>query len=267
MKAAAWVLLAAAILGGGCATVPKDPAALAEYKANNDPIEPFNRKMFALNLALDKAVIKPLAQGYRAAIPEKGRDAIRNMLVNLGEPLVFGNTILQARWRDAETTAKRFVINTTVGIVGINDFASRHGLHHQIGDFGQTLHAWGFGEGPYLVVPVVGPSNPRDLTGSIGDIYGDPIRYVAAANNYPASWSVGRFVVTGIDERAQNIDSLDALQRQSVDFYAALRSLVRQKRAAELQTGKPVQVPQPTNFYDDPGDTPAPPGAAMPISH
>ena len=253
MKRTAFLALGLLLLAGGCATVPTEPVALAEYKANNDPLEPLNRKTFAFNMFLDRIIFKPIAKGYRAALPRKGRDAIRNFLGNLGEPLVFGNTVLQARWKSAAITADRFVINTVVGIAGLGDPAKRHGMPHQVGDCGQTLHAWGIGEGPYLVVPITGPSNPRDFAGSFGDLYGDPMRYVATANGYSNAYSIGRVFVKGIDTRAENIDSLDALQRQSIDFYAALRSLSRQKRAAELQTGLPNQAPEPPNFYDDPG--------------
>jgi len=248
--------LAALALAGGCAAVPTEPAALAEYKANNDPLEPLNRKTFAVNMFIDRTVFKPIARAYRAAIPGKGRQAIRNFLNNLSEPLVFGNALLQGRVTSAGITFDRFIINSTLGFGGLADPAKRHGLPQQIGDCGQTLHVWGFGEGPYLVVPITGPSNPRDFLGSLGDIYGEPVRYVADANGYSTAYSIGNVFVKGIDTRAENIDSLDALQKQSIDFYAALRSLARQKRAAELNQGVPNKVPTPDNFYDDPGANP-----------
>jgi len=248
-------LLTLALFAGGCATAPKEPAALAEFKANNDPLEPLNRKTFAFNLFLDRSLFKPIARSYRAVIPTKGRNAIRNFLGNLSEPLVFGHTVLQGRWTSAGITLDRFFINTTLGVGGLGDPAKRHGLEQQIGDAGQTLHVWGFGEGPYLVVPVTGPSNPRDFVGSFADIYGEPIRYVADANGYSTAYSIGHVFVKGIDVRAEKIDTLDALQKQSIDFYAAMRSLVRQKREAELNLGVPNRVPTPDNFYDDPGAT------------
>jgi phospholipid-binding lipoprotein MlaA len=242
----------------GCASVPREPATRAEFRANNDPLEPLNRRVFAFNEYLDIHLIEPVAKGYKAALPEHARTGIRNFIGNLGEPLVFVNTVLQGRWRDARTTFGRLAVNTTAGFAGLSDVASRRGLPRQVGDFGQTLHAWGFGEGPYLVVPVLGPSNPRDLAGQVGDIYGDPLRYVDTLNNYPTSFSVGVAVVKGIDERAQNVDALDALRRQSIDYYGALRSLYRQHGAAEIDNGRPTATPEPANFYDDPASDPGP---------
>lgn len=258
----------AGLLASGCATAPRDPAALAEFKANNDPLEPLNRRVFDFNGFLDKVFWKPAAKAYRSAVPDVGRTAVRSFLANLNEPLIFGNDVLQGRLGSARITLERLVINTTVGIGGLHDVAKHNRLPHQTGDFGQTLHVWGFGEGPYLVIPVTGPSNPRDLVGFVVSIYGDPVRYVTNTTNYPESFSIGRTFLSGIDERAQNLDTLDELQRESVDYYAALRSLFRQKRAGELEITNPGKTPQPENFYDDPGAAPAPSGnAAQTVTH
>jgi len=249
------VLGAAWLLGtAGCATVPRDPAALATYKANDDPLEPLNRKTFAFNQKVDRFVLKPAAKAYVRAIPSRGRDGIRNFMQNLNEPLVFVNNLLQFQFKRAGTTAGRFVINSTVGVLGIMDFAGHHGLRHQIGDFGQTLYAWHVGAGPYLVVPVFGPTTPRDGLGEGIDIFIDPLFYVARHNRHRAAIDLTRTVVTGIDKRAQNLDTLDELQRESVDFYAAMRSLWRQNRAAELHNGEAPPSPQGEDLYGDPGN-------------
>lgn len=243
--------LAAALLAvlPGCATVPRDPAALAVYRANNDPLEPMNRKTFAFNQVIDRMFLRPISKIYVKLVPEAGRDAVLNFLKNINEPVVFANDGLQGRIRPAGKTACRFAINSTVGLVGLFDVAGRHGLERQTGDFGQTLHAWGFPEGPYLVLPIVGPSTPRDGVGSGVDIYISPWRYVARNNNYPTGLSIAEFGLNGIDERSRNLDSLDELQRESVDFYAAFRSLYRQHRAAELnESAAPA-----ADFYRDPG--------------
>ena len=237
---------------GGCATVPADPAARAVFRANNDPLEPMNRKIFAFNLEFDQVLMKPIAKVYVALLPQAGRDAIRNLLVNLNEPVVFANDALQGRFRPAGTTVGRFVINSTVGLVGLIDVAGRHGLHPQVGDFGQTLHVWGFPEGPYLILPIVGPSSPRDSIGSGVDIYVSPWRYVAINNNYPTGLTIAEMGLSGIDERSRAIDSLDELQRESVDYYAAFRSLYRQHRAAEI-AGAAAPAAPATDFYSDPG--------------
>jgi len=247
------VSLALALLGSGCATVPKDPVARAEYRANHDPLEPLNRRIFSFNLVVDRVLLKPLAKGYRRAIPEGGRDALRNFLNNLGEPVVFVNDLLQSRWPSAGKTLERFLANSTMGVAGFADWAKQKNLSRQTGDFGQTLDRWGFGEGPYLILPVLGPSSPRDAIGAGVDVYIDPFRYLVETNHYPPAATYGRGVLGGIDERSRNIDSLDELQREAIDFYASLRSLYRQNRAAQLHHGSAVSTPTPESFYNDPG--------------
>src|SRR6185503_15717760 len=125
------VSLALALLGSGCATVPKDPVARAEYRANHDPLEPLNRRIFSFNLVVDRVLLKPLAKGYRRAIPEGGRDALRNFLNNLGEPVVFVNDLLQSRWPSAGKTLERFLANSTIGVAGFADWAKQKNLSRQ----------------------------------------------------------------------------------------------------------------------------------------
>jgi phospholipid-binding lipoprotein MlaA len=251
--AAAALALACALLLPGCATVPRDPAARAEFKANNDPLEPLNRRIFSFNQFVDRILIKPFAEGYLRVVPRPGRQALRNFLDNLNEPVVFGNTLLQGRFKDAGTTGARFVLNSTLGLAGFADVATQDKLPKQVGDFGQTLYAWGLPEGPYLVLPILGPSSPRDGIGSGVDIYLDPFRYVARAQSFPPAVSLGRAVLDGIDTRASNIDALDEMQREAVDYYASFRSFFRQHRAAELSgSTQPPPLP-PSNFYNDPG--------------
>jgi len=244
--------LSGALLVAGCASVPRDPAARAEFRANHDPLEPLNRRTFAFNLVLDRILIKPLAEGYRKVLPEGGRDAFRRFLDNLNEPVVFANNVLQGRFRAAGTTGCRFLVNSTAGIAGFVDVASHNRLPKQIGDFGQTLWTWGLPEGPYLILPVVGPSNPRDGVGAGVDVYIDPFRNVARRQNYPTGVTIGRAVANGIDRRSRSIESLDVMQKEAVDYYASFRSLFRQNRAAELRGGGPVAPISPPGFYEDP---------------
>jgi phospholipid-binding lipoprotein MlaA len=255
------IVLAGALLLGGCATVPRDPAARAEFKAQNDPLEPLNRRMFAFNQFVDRVALKPIAQGYVKVVPRPARDALRHLLDNLNEPLVFLNNLLQVRGKGAATSAGRFLVNTVAGPVGLRDVASRNRLPPQTGDFGQTLYSWGVHDGPYLVLPLFGPSNPRDGIGMGADIYLDPFRYVPRRENQPTWESTGREVAYGIDERSRNLDSLDSMQRTSIDFYAAMRSFFRQHRATELRHGQPPPVP--ADLYEDPDAAPPPsPGPA-----
>jgi phospholipid-binding lipoprotein MlaA len=237
----------------GCATVPRDPADRAEFKASNDPIEPLNRRLFAFNLVVDRILIKPLAKGYLRALPRQVRAALRHFLDNLDEPVVLANCILQGRSRSAAITACRFAINSTVGLAGLVDVATGQKLPKQVGDFGQTLWSWGVAEGPYLIIPVFGPESPRDGIGQGIDAFLDPLRYIPAHQNYPTAITVGRIVADGIDERARNLDSLDEIERESIDYYASFRSFYRQNRAAELRGEKPSETLPPADFYNDPG--------------
>jgi phospholipid-binding lipoprotein MlaA len=237
----------------GCATEPIEPEARAQFRANHDPFEPLNRETFALNQSIDRMLIKPIAKGYRSVVPDPARNGLRHFLDNLNEPIVFANTVLQGRLRDAGTTGARFLLNTTAGVAGFRDVASRNRLPKKIGDFGQTLWAWGVPEGPYIIVPILGPTNPRDGVGSGVDAYIDPFRYVARADHFGSYVTGGRAVLDGIDKRSRSIDALDEMEKEAIDYYASFRSLFRQHRAAEL-TGSdhPAQLPSP-DFYEDPG--------------
>jgi phospholipid-binding lipoprotein MlaA len=240
-------------MGGGCATVPKDPETRAVFREANDPLEPLNRKVFSFNQGLDSILIKPVAQGYVRAVPRPARDSIRNFLSNLNEPLVFANNVLQGQFRRAGTTAGRFVLDSTLGLAGLIDFAALHGLRKQTGDFGQTLFAWGVPEGPYLVLPVLGPSSPRDTIGLGADAYLSPYRFVVENNDSPTLIAYGPAILDGIDERSRAIDKLDAIQKEAVDYYSSLRSLFRQNREAQLRGGEAPPMPGQGTFYEDPG--------------
>jgi phospholipid-binding lipoprotein MlaA len=233
-------LLAVAL--ASCATPPTDPAARAEFERNDDPLEPLNRRILDFNLFLDRLLIKPVATAYEASVPEDGRTALRNILNNLHEPIVFANNLLQAQFTRAGDTVGRFAMNSTVGLGGTLDLATKVGLEKQTGDFGQTLYSWGIPDGPYLVLPVLGPSNPRDAVGFGVDAYGDPFGQ-AFSSTTATTAEYGRFLVDGVDQRARNLQTLDELQRNAIDFYAELRSLSRQHRDSELRHGEPAPLP------------------------
>jgi phospholipid-binding lipoprotein MlaA len=233
-----------------CATPPSDPEARAQFEATNDPLEPVNRDIFAFNQFFDRVLFKPLAKGYRTVVPEFGRDAIRHFLDNLGEPVVFANNVMQGQFRRADHSAGRFIINSVAGVGGIFDVATRSGLEPESGDFGQTLYSWGVPDGPYLVLPILGPSNPRDAIGMGVGAYMDPFSYLAA--DYGAEVATySRWAATGIDERSRHIEDLDELQRNALDFYAELRSLFRQHRSSELRHGEPAPAPDMDSFAPD----------------
>ena len=166
----------AALALAGCATRPpaSDPEALAEYRQNNDPLEPTNRVFYAVNNGLDTVILRPLAVAYRYAVPQVVRNPIHNVLTNISSPVTFVNDVTQAKPRRAGDTFMRFVINSTVGVAGLFDVASGWGYPAHETDFGVTLALWGVPEGPFLFLPVLGPSNPRDALGFGVDTVIDP---------------------------------------------------------------------------------------------
>lgn len=221
-----------------CASVP------AGETAPDDPLEPLNRTVFDFNTALDDAVIKPAAEAYRAAIPAFFRDRIRSVIDNFAEPRIFVNDVLQGRFNAAGFTFARFFVNTIAGVGGMFDFAGTHGLAKQSGDFGQTLYAWGAADGPYLVLPFFGPSNVRDAFGLGVDLVTTPPALLATGHSdKTASIVVG--LVDGIDLRSRNIETLDEIKASALDFYAHLKSVTRQHRAAELREARGLEAAPP----------------------
>jgi phospholipid-binding lipoprotein MlaA len=247
----AWLVVVAGSLGG-CASVPTDPAARAAYDAANDPFEPLNRATFEMNMVFDRFLWEPLAIAYTEGTPELVQVWMRNFLSWLREPTVLMNNLLQGDIQTAGKTTARFMINTLLGPAGLRDMAKQQGFTKQTGDFGQTLHVWGFPEGPYIVIPVLGPSNLRDGIGLGVDSIADPIRFAAISRSQVITW--GRFGIEGIDERAQNLDAFDEIRKNSVDFYAQLRSIIRQRRAVQLHMPPPGvgATPASDDLYADP---------------
>jgi phospholipid-binding lipoprotein MlaA len=218
-----------AIALGACATPPEDPVARQAFEAQNDPLEPFNRYMFDINMALDDLVINPLATMYVEGIPEPYRNGVRNFLQNLRMPITILNSALQGDGENTVDSAVSFFINTTAGLGGIFDIPGNFDKEPRREDFGQTLGVWGMGEGPYLVLPLVGPSGVRDGIGLGVDIATDPTTYV-----FSGAFS---YVTTGaaaIQFRSDTKAEYDSLRRTSVDFYATLRSLYRQIRERQI---------------------------------
>jgi phospholipid-binding lipoprotein MlaA len=216
-------------------TAPTDPS---------DPYEATNRRVLDFNFAVDDAAIRPAAVFYRNSVGGWTRTRIRNVLSNLNEPAVAANSLLQGRPLESAQTMLRFVFNSTAGLGGMFDLAQFGGPPRLERDFGQTLYVWGLPDGPYLMVPILGPSNPRELTGSVVNGFMNPVSYVI-----PLGANLGRGAVQGLDTREQNIETLDEVRNGSLDAYARLRSLWQQHRDAELgrTTSESIDV------LDDPG--------------
>ncbi|WP_052214005.1 VacJ family lipoprotein [Belnapia sp. F-4-1] len=228
----------------GCATAPpaSDPEALAEYRAANDPLEPANRRVYEANEWLDRRLARPVAVEYRTRIPRPVRTGIRNLLNNLRSPIVLANDMMQGQSRRAGDTLGRFVLNSTVGVAGIFDVAEAwFGVPRHSEDFGQTLATWGVGEGPYLVLPVLGPSNPRDLAGSGVDGAASAATFLGTGAAVDA-FRYSRAGLSLVDTREALIDPIDEMRRSSLDPYATYRSAYRQRRQADIDNrlGPPV---------------------------
>lgn len=248
------------LVATGCATAPgsDDPEAVAEFQEINDPAEPTMRAVFAFNQALDKAILKPVSKGYREVAPQKLRTGVHNVLNNLRSPVIFFNDVMQGEFERAIATLMRFLINSTIGVLGLSDTAGDMGIEYHNEDFGQTLAVWNMPEGPYLMLPIFGPSNPRDAIGRVVDFFIDPLNMWA--QNTDNEWTMyTQTAVDAVDFRALHYDTIEDLEKSSLDFYAAVRSLYRQRRTDEINNGivdPSTSVPSIGSF---PGDDLTPP--------
>lgn len=222
-------LVAFAVLGlSACASTAETTAGTV-----NDPYEGWNRDMFAFNEAVDKAVLEPAARGYRAATPGFFRTGVRNFLSNLNAPVVFVNDVLQVEPERAGTTFSRFAINTTLGIGGLFDVAGASGLERHSEDFGQTLAVWGVDSGPFLVMPIIGPSNPRDLFGIGVDRAFDPLTWTQFEDDDTRTTiTVTRGVLGALSAREGLIETFETLREQPEPYIAYRRAYVSQREAA-----------------------------------
>lgn len=202
---------------------------------NADPYEGFNRQMFAFNDGLDKAVLEPVAKGYRAVTNEPVRTGVSNFVSNVGEPVTFANEVLQGKLPQAAGTVGRFVINTTIGLAGIFNPAGAFGIERTNEDFGQTLGVWGIASGPYLVLPFLGSTSPRDLVGKPVDTALDPLNY--AQFDGDTETRIGILVLKGLSGREAAIEAIDGV-RQQIDPYTTARRFYVRNRAVEI--GNPV---------------------------
>jgi len=203
----------------------------------NDPYEEANRGRFRTHVALHRYAIDPVERTYFAVVPEPARMGVHNFLTNLETPSVLANDVLQGEADRAGDTLSRFVVNSTLGIFGIFDVAGEAGIPYRDDDFGATLATYGVGDYPYLLVPVIGPSNPRDLTGKLVDFFLNPIRYLALPGGFVTSLSHAG--LHELDKRSEDSGELDMLARTAPDAYAAERSEALARRRAELDGTPP----------------------------
>ena len=225
--------------------------AAADEDDVNDPLEPVNRVIFGFNEFVMSLLFRPVADLYNENLPAAFRAGVSNFLDNIATPVVVANQLLQGDPEAAVVSIARFMVNTTAGIGGLADVAAEAGVEGRDEDFGQTMGVWGVGEGFYLVLPIFGPSNPRDTVGKfLVDPYFDPIGlWIDNADETELDWTLQ--AVDGISEYAGVVDDLDQVKKTSVDYYAAIRSLYRQKRKSEINNGEQLELPAiPDLGYD-----------------
>ena len=240
------LLAATLLLAAGCATRPpeSDPAAVAEFQENNDPFEPTNRFFYAVNDGIDTYVLRPVASAYRSVVPGAVRRPIHGALANLGLPAQFANDVLEGKPRKAGDSLMRFVINSTAGVGGLFDVATDWGYPDHDSDFGMTLALWGVGEGPFLFLPILGPTNPRDAVGYGANSALDPLTWATFGGSKALGYA--RMGVGAVDTRERLIDQIDSIKRGALDPYATFRSLYRQNRADEIAKAakdRPATIP------------------------
>ncbi len=220
--------------GGKKAEEGEDDAEM-DGSGVKDPFEPANRLVFAVNEAVDFAVLKPVATTYEFWIPEALRNSARNFFRNLATPVTLLNDLLQGDIKRAGNTLARFALNSTIGFGGLGDPATEMGVEYHYEDFGQTLAVHGVGEGPYIVLPVLGPSTLRHTVGRGVDFATDPLTYVLW--NKPIYYSGGRKGAELVSQRADLLKTMDDLKDTSVDYYATIRSTYRQNRLSQINNG------------------------------
>ena len=213
----------------------------------NDPLEVQNRRVHAFNMAVDKAVVRPSSQVYGHVVPGPVRTGVSNFASNLGMPSAIVNSLLQGRIGDAGKNGFRFLVNTTFGFGGLLDPATDMGLTEAEADFGQTLHVWGAGEGAFLMVPVMGPTTTRDLTGTVVDLVTDPLRF--AFDSPEKDYVLGTKVMSKVGDRYRYSSTVDSILYESADSYAQTRLLYLQNRRFELGGDAEADTYDP---YEDP---------------
>ena len=234
----------------------------------DDPLEGFNRGLYAIHRGLDRFVFRPAAMAYVTVLPQPIRKGLRNFINNLKEPGIAFNDLIQAHPTRAAKTSARFIINSTAGIGGLMDIAHDAGLPYHENGFGTTAGRWGITPGPYLFIPFIGPTDFRDLLGTLGDIATDPLGWKPFENGQVI---YSRAIIDGLDQRATADQQLQAIDNMSTDPYASLRSLYEQNRTVQIQeavVGQSGVVAPTLDDLQDPGATqsPAPVGPNAPAT-
>ncbi|MBQ7413097.1 MAG: VacJ family lipoprotein [Alphaproteobacteria bacterium] len=247
-------VLSVCVLLCGCAIKPTDPDELAAYYQNNDPLEPMNRAVFSFNQVADEYVMAPVVRGYRNVVPSPVREGADNFFTNLKQPVYLVNSVLQGDFKAAGQVGGRFVVNTFLGFFGLYDTASELDMPIVKRDFGQTLAVWGVKDsGPYVMLPILGPSTVRDTIGMGVDAFADPVDWVLYEHDPWLAW--GRAGANGFIALDHSRDLMDDMKKNSTDYYATMRSMYQQNRQKEINHVRgEAQETQAAYDFDFPDD-------------
>lgn len=232
------ILFASALLLGGCASTNPQ----ADGEGSTDPLEGYNRAMFSFNDGVDRAVLKPVATAYQDVTPSFVQTGVSNFFGNIGDVWTMINNFLQGKVENGLNDFMRVAVNTTFGFGGMLDIASEAGIQKHKEDFGQTLGKWGVASGPYVVLPLLGPSTLRDTAALPADIYGDPWAYVD-----PVSVRNTGYVIRAVDQRSQALNATNLLEDVALDRYIFVRDAYLQRRESLVRDGALEQDMKPAN--------------------
>lgn len=235
---AAAAVAAIAFASGSALAQEEKMTVVSDSAPVNDPIEPVNRAVHGFNEVFDHLLLKPAATIYHDAVPQFGRQRVTNALNNLNEPVNAVNSLLQGDVQQTFTSLWRFVLNSTLGVAGLFDFADENAtLKYRKEDFGQTMGHWGAGPGPYIELPIIGPSSVRDVIGLAVDIVSNPFTWMV-----DSAGNTTRAVVTAIDSRSRLLAFTNDVERNALDPYATYRSSYLQYRQKQIKDVHPGYV-------------------------
>ena len=243
--AAVWALVALAASLSGCATAPSGGSDAAPVRAEHDPLEPLNRSLYAINDAVDRVTLKPIARGYKAVVPEFARRGVTNFSRNLFTPRSAVNNFLQGKPGPGFSELGRFIINTTLGIGGLIDVATAQGMPVYDEDFGQTLAVWGVPEGPYLFIPILGPNTLLDAASIPIDIASDPLYH------YDNSSVRDKVYALRVIDLRMRLLAAEALLEDSKDPYLTLRESYLQNRRFQVYDGSPPSTEEEDDLFEE----------------